>query len=358
MASRVFGLGRAQGECREAALAGLVDQLLDLLAGEAERDLSAPDRQEFRRQMDQFRARIATASAADPIARIAASCVEVCRGHFAAARCAVAEREAGYTGLIDVLQDALATVARESGAFHADLAKVSDRVNALVRVEEIHVLKQRLTEEASAIKRVVVEKQQKEKCLQEQLTNRIRSLECSLAATQVAATVDPLTQVANRGQFDATLAHWLKTRQAPEKAFVLVLVDLDHFKAINDTGGHPAGDRALVAAARTLTGAVRPCDLVARYGGDEFALLMANMSLDQAEKRMPQIVAMIAALRLDADGDQAPRLTISCGMAQSSPNDTPETLLKRADEALYAAKRQGRNRAVAKRTVFWQGRFH
>jgi diguanylate cyclase len=364
MASRIFGLAKPQGErsgqgSREAVLVQMVDQLLELFAGEAERSETA-EGSRLRGQLEPLRAGVTRTVDPDELARLSTSCLDTCRRHVQAARHAAAEREAGYQGLIEVLQETLATVARESGAFHADLTRVSERVNALVRVEEIQVLKQRLTEEAGEIRRVVVEKQMKEKTLQEQLTKRIRSLETSLAETQVAASIDPLTQVANRGQFDSLLAHWLKTRQSPEKAFVLVLVDLDHFKEINDTAGHQAGDQALVTAAKTLTGAVRPCDLVARYGGDEFALLMANMSLDQAEKRMPQIVEMVAGLKLGGgDGESAgPHLTNSSGKAQTAPDDTPEALLKRADEALYTAKRQGKNRAVAKRSGFWQGRFN
>src|SRR5436189_21712 len=134
----------------------------------------------------------------------------------------------------------------------------------------------------------------------------------------VAASIDPLTQVANRGTFDAMLGRWVESCQQTRQPFVLVLIDVDHFKQINDTHGHPAGDRALIGAAGVLKQSVRPCDLVARYGGDEFALLLANMTLAQAEKRLAEIVARLAGreLRDEPSGAAPIRVTISCGMVQ------------------------------------------
>jgi diguanylate cyclase len=96
---------------------------------------------------------------------------------------------------------------------------------------------------------------------------------------------------------------------------------------------------------------------MARYGDDEFALLFAMMTLKQAEKRMPEVVARIAETEISFEASNGPsslRLTVSCGMAEWAPGDTAERLLRRADEALYAAKQQGRGRSVAKRPFFWR----
>jgi diguanylate cyclase (GGDEF)-like protein len=130
---------------------------------------------------------------------------------------------------------------------------------------------------------------------------------------------------------------------------VVALFDIDDFKQINDTGGHQMGDRVLQEVARALTISVRPEDVVARIGGDEFAVLASSLTLRQAEARMRAVLTQMAsAMR----SPKLPRVTLSCGVAECSAGDTMLSLMTRADEALYDAKGKGKNRVAVKAVPF------
>lgn len=162
------------------------------------------------------------------------------------------------------------------------------------------------------------------------------------------ANLDGLTQVANRRYFDSYLEQQWKAALRDQQPLSLILLDVDFFKCYNDHYGHLAGDRCLVAIAQTTqTTAQRPTDLVARYGGEEFAIILPETPLSGAIIIAEQIQTAIQALKLDhAASEISPSVTVSLGIASLIPQaDTDiETLINRADTALYAAKRQGRNR--------------
>jgi diguanylate cyclase len=358
MAGLIAPFGRRQiDRTGSTDLRAFVGQFLDLIETIAVQEPDAMAR-EFQQQIDQFRAQLAQSEDSQAVTRTGGAFIEAGRHYIAARRAQYAEREVGLRGMIQVLTDGLTTVATEAGSFTAELTSASERVSGLARVDDIRVLKQRLSHEVGQIKRVVAEKQQRDQSLHVRLTQRVEALESSLLQTRVAAMFDPLTKVANRGHFDAALEDWVGRHRDANKTFVLAMIDIDNFKSINDTHGHPTGDRVLHGIAQTLTRLVRPCDVVARYGGDEFALLLANMTLEQAEKRAPEIVAHLSQADFAPENSGAAPLhaTISCGLAQIGRHDTGDSLKQRADEALYAAKGQGRNGAAAKRTPLWPGR--
>ncbi|MDR5876240.1 diguanylate cyclase [Halomonas sp. CUBES01] len=158
---------------------------------------------------------------------------------------------------------------------------------------------------------------------------------------------DPLTNLANRRQFDAELA--TRWREAVEKdAWIgLMVIDIDHFKAYNDHYGHPQGDDCLRQVARAMQLNSRTADLVVRFGGEEFVVLMAEASPEAADLEAERIRRSVEALEIPNAG-LSPRavVTVSVGVAVLPPADsmTAEDILCHADQALYQAKRRGRNR--------------
>ena len=158
------------------------------------------------------------------------------------------------------------------------------------------------------------------------------------------STKDPMTQVANRAEFDRVLEMFIAAHQQQAVPCSLMMCDLDHFKRVNDTFGHQAGDDAIKSVASVLKGNSRPGDLVARYGGEEFVMLLADCDNATATRRSEQIrksLSQIPQPRLDGQ-----TVTASFGVTEIQPGDTAETMLRRADRALMEAKGKGRNCVV------------
>ncbi len=175
------------------------------------------------------------------------------------------------------------------------------------------------------------------------------ALEVVMTELAEQAATDPLTGVANRRTFEKSLAmEWRRAMRVGDP-MALLLIDVDDFKAFNDLYGHQAGDDCLRFIARTIVGSIRRAhDLVARYGGEEFVVMLPATTADGAERTAETIRAMIAARAMPHAASAYGRVAISVGVAATIPmsDADPGALIEAADSALYAAKRQGRNRVV------------
>jgi diguanylate cyclase (GGDEF)-like protein len=168
-------------------------------------------------------------------------------------------------------------------------------------------------------------------------------------ALRVQASLDPLTSIANRRSFDRALTRETERAAATDTSLSLLMVDIDHFKSINDTFGHPAGDLCITGVATALVAeASRKMDLVARYGGEEFAVILPASDSDYAAHVAERIVRRVARSSFEPVGD-AGTVTVSVGWASSYPAgdglSERTALLETADRALFRAKSTGRNRA-------------
>jgi diguanylate cyclase (GGDEF)-like protein len=157
---------------------------------------------------------------------------------------------------------------------------------------------------------------------------------------EVAATTDPLTGLMNRKAFFGEAAALI----ASGRTFALAMVDIDHFKSVNDRFGHPGGDDALRMVAAALKRSVRSEDVVARIGGEEFAILLDGLALDDAQSLCEQLRANVARVPVELPAGVALLLTLSVGLATRLPGERIDSLMARADRALYLAKSEGRNR--------------
>ncbi|OGQ88624.1 MAG: hypothetical protein A2512_07280 [Deltaproteobacteria bacterium RIFOXYD12_FULL_56_24] len=160
---------------------------------------------------------------------------------------------------------------------------------------------------------------------------------------ELLSVTDRLTGLGNRNKLDERLADELARSRRNGTAFALVMLDIDHFKAVNDTYGHQAGDEVLAATAALLRQHSRATDVVGRWGGEEFMLLCPETDANGGMFLAEQLRACVEEARFPVIG----RITASFGVAAFRPADDEEALLRRADDALYRAKGKGRNRVEA-----------
>jgi diguanylate cyclase len=176
----------------------------------------------------------------------------------------------------------------------------------------------------------------------------INELQQNLEAVRHESLTDPLTSLANRKYFDQALTKALADAQDKGEAMSLLMMDVDRFKAFNDTYGHLTGDQVLRLSATCVRQNVKGQDIAARYGGEEFAVILPRTGLRQALSVADQIrrAVMSKELMKRSTGETLGRITISVGVAAHRAGDTGQTLIERADACLYAAKRTGRNKVI------------
>ena len=187
-------------------------------------------------------------------------------------------------------------------------------------------------------------------CLQVQtirsrMRNQKHELQGALEQIRQMAMRDHLTGLINRRQMSELMGLELRRCQRSGRPMLLAQLDIDHFKAINDTHGHSVGDLALQAFAHTALAHLRGSDVLARWGGEEFVLLLCDTEPDAATELLERVRSAVQAHTLP-HGEHSIRITVSIGWAQHQHGESLDETLQRADQALYNAKRGGRNRVV------------
>lgn len=177
--------------------------------------------------------------------------------------------------------------------------------------------------------------------------DQVKKIEANIIEVERQSIIDPLTTVYNRRYMYSYLADQVKSVKGENNHLSVILFDIDFFKRLNDTYGHLTGDAVLKALANILKGACRGKDIVTRYGGEEFLLILPGANLEDAIARAEEIRDCVEKSYLCNDLPEGTSVTVSGGVASFGPDDTDETLVARADENLYKAKENGRNRVCS-----------
>ena len=295
-------------------------------------------------RVEAYRRVAASANEPEQIAAALEQCIKECHDVLGRIERDRVDREREIASLVDLVREALVIVTSGSKSFGGTIDRSMSRFEALVDIDDPRHLKLLLVKEVRALKQAAVEHRTAWEKICTEFGQKVELLQERLHASEAQAALDPLTGVGNRRAFETVGREWLMKRHGQ---FVLALVDVDHFKSINDTHGHPGGDRALCAVAQALRQSFREeDDVVTRIGGDEFAVLVGGLTVHQTEGRLKMVSKSLAGVNFETP--VAMKITLSCGIVECAAGDTVESLLERADVALYEAKRMGRNRIVTK----------
>lgn len=229
------------------------------------------------------------------------------------------------------------------------LAQAHRNLPSLAKPEQVRTMINFLIAENEKMQRQTAE-------LESNLENsrsQIEKLRWNLAEAQEMGLRDPLTALSNRRFFDINLAKEIDEARAQGTEMCLVMSDIDRFKTINDTFGHQIGDEVIRMFAKLLSSNVKGRDTVARFGGEEFAIILPETHIEDAQTLTEGIRRQLEAkqLTVNASGEPMGKITASFGIAQLTEGDDPDALVKRADARLYEAKAAGRNRVVVDQAV-------
>lgn len=235
--------------------------------------------------------------------------------------------------------DRLGTHARQATELTTLQQHVSTRISAI----NAHVQDFRSREEDRIVR--LEERGEQMRSRIDELERETTNLRQSLRYEQVLAATDNLTRIPNRMAYQEAIAQEFARWARYPRPVALAVWDIDHFKSINDQYGHKAGDKVLFAVAQVLRKHLRNTDFVARIGGEEFVAILPGASSEQALRVVEELRRKVSHLGFHFQGKPL-QVTMSCGIAQIQPSDTPDTLFERADRGMYRAKQNGRNQSI------------
>ncbi len=255
-------------------------------------------------------------------------------------------REEEFNATIELLADAVVQFQDANAAYAEQVLERSDRIEQIGAIDDLRLLRQQLRIELAALREATTARQEIEARQIGALRARVETLEARLGVVSAQALRDPLTGLHNRIAWDQRMAELALQLEHGNAALALALIDLDHFKYINDTYGHAAGDAALSEFGEFCRQAFGDDDFVARFGGDEFVVLLTAPTLEHAADHVNRLINLIRRANETRFRSGRPPFTISVGLVQAQPGEDAAALLERADKALYAAKHAGRDQLV------------
>lgn len=252
-------------------------------------------------------------------------------------------------GLLATFVGQLGGMVEATSGYHDTIERCADRISQSTDPGELVALLGEALHETRRIQQSTAHSRDELESLRAQVAQsegEIERLHLELAQASDKVRTDALTGALNRRGLDQQIPREVSRAERHGTSLCMALLDIDNFKQLNDELGHAAGDSALVHLATIVQQALRPVDTLARYGGEEFVILLPEILLDDAVHVMVRVQRELTR-QIFLHDEKKILITFSCGVTLFAPDETPQQALQRADEAMYLAKRSGKNRVIA-----------
>lgn len=260
----------------------------------------------------------------------------------------VTHRMKDYRGVVEDLVLGLREICAQGDSTEETITLSLKSIEDVVAGGKLPDIKRALADTISTVGEAFVRQKREYEQQIEGLQDRMSGLREDLVAAHEEMKLDPLTDIYNRRAFDTSIERCLNVHFMLKQPISIVMIDVDNFKSINDSYGHTKGDEVLKTIAGCLSRAfIRKNDLITRFGGDEFAVILPDTSLRKSKVSIDRFLQRVRAVEID-DFPEDIQISCSAGCTEIAEGDTVESLIARADEALYEAKQAGRNRLVVR----------
>jgi diguanylate cyclase len=258
------------------------------------------------------------------------------------------ESKTSVKNMMATFIDRLDAMTASTEAYQSKMSEYSEKITATQDKQEIHVLISGILDETRVVQTETMHSHEIMVAAQREVKEseiRIKELEEKLAHMSELVREDQLTGSLNRRGLDDIFEREADRADRRGAPLCAAMLDLDNFKKLNDTHGHTVGDEALVHLVRIVKQTLRSIDVIARYGGEEFLIVMPETTLDEAAQAMTRVQRELTTHFFSAN-NQRLFITFSAGVALRAPHETQDSVVKRADKAMYEAKKTGKNRVV------------
>ena len=259
------------------------------------------------------------------------------------------EAKVTVKNMMIIFIDRLSAIATTTGDYHEKIDKYSQKISQAQDISELNLILHDVMRETRLTQTEALRSRDEMMAARQEVQGaeaRIHELESKLAQMSELVREDQLTGSLNRRGLDDVFERELARSERRGAPLCVAMLDLDDFKRINDTHGHLAGDQVLIHLVRVTKDTLRTMDVIARFGGEEFLILLPDTPIDDAMQTITRLQRELTK-RIFMHNNEQLLITCSVGVALRAPNEEQTLLIKRADDALYKAKRAGKNRVVA-----------